>query len=754
MAYLKNDIYIGSLENPMYHYQNSDTDGGSNEGTFSVDVIGNELAIDQFSVTVHQDGSHVGFYDVNDNLFITSDDEEFEVIAAEGEGVDLKTYMSELAYGVPVWWYVDGDFYAKGYLKSIDRVSKFGFKLTCISGVGLLDTTMHAGGIYQSVTISTVLASIIGGAFPYTVSVDVAATTVSGRLPYDTRRNNLHRLLFATGAALIKDDETNDYDIEYLDTTVVDVPSSRIALQGSIQRQLPSNKVEVTEHQFFASASQPTETLFDNTAEAAAVNLLVVFDAAVVESTLAATGTLTISSSGANFAIVSGNGTLTGKYYVHTTNVMKIENNPSNAPERVRRVTDCELVTAVNSYNVARRVLSYFQSAKTVKARIIMQSERCGQLLQFYDAFGDLTKGYLSKADTLVTSVIGAQCELIDGYVPGNNGNNYLYRQAITASGSWNVPAGVTRIRLVLIGGGSGGQGGTDGEDGQDNLQYGQTLDPDTGWVRDEGYVYYNGNQAVSHGGSAGSAGTQGNVYILDVTVTPGETLTFTVGAGGIGGSSGGSSGTAGTATSVASTSVTASSASGTELAGYVDPMTGDTFALPGEAGHQGGDGGQTDATSLFAYNGDGGLPGGNVGENVGGKGGAGLSQYIALPIPWYWWTRYSGGGGGGAAYGADGGDGGSGSYNWTMGYYSSQIYGGDGGAGADAVKPSKPSPGCGGGGGNGGGAGGNAAGCYTEWLDGHTEQYNPTVYAGNAGAGGSGSAGGDGGDGIAIIYW
>ncbi len=749
MAYLKNDIYIGSLANPLYHFQNSDTDGGSNEGTFSVDVIGNELAIDQFSITVHQDGSHVGFYDVNDNLFLTSDDEEFEVIAAEGEGVDLKTYMSELAYGVPVWWYVDGDFYAKGYLKSIDRVSKYGFKLTCVSGVGLLDTTMHAGGIYQNVPISTVLASIIGSAFSYTVASGVSPTTVSGRLPYATRRDNLHRVLFATGAALIKDDQSNDYDVEYLDTTVNEVPASRIAMQGSVMRQLPTTKVEVTEHQFFADATQPTETLFDNTSEAAAVNLLVVFDAAVVVSTLAATGTLTIASSGENFAVVNGNGTLTGKYYVHVTNVTELENNPSNAPERVRRVQDCELVTALNSYNVARRVLSYYQSAKTVKARVIMQSERCGQLLQFYDAFGDLVKAYLAKADTLVTSVIGANCELIDGYVPGANGNNYLHRAAITQDGTWTVPAGVTRIRIVLIGGGQGGFGGMDGGEGDGeeyDPAYGQTTGNLVVAVRritgDDVAFYYRA-QYKGAGGAGSEGGAGAKVIILDADIASGEVITFTIGAGGTGGAHNNGSGTDGGNTVATSTTIgTLTSASGTSGVGYIDPMTGDAYATSGAHGEAGADGGMSGvgqttgwlADAVDGYDGDG------LGQWSGGAGGRGLNT-------WPDHVYGSGGGGGGAAHGANGNPG----TDCTMySGNSTMLTLGSGGNGANAVAPSKAFFGCGGDGGHGGGGGGSRGGGYNAYYF----QSGFALMLGDRGQGGSGSAGGDGGDGIAIIYW
>ena len=722
---------------------------GSYNGLFSVDVIGNELAIDQFSVTVRQDGTHAGFIDANDNIFYTVDDEEFEVIAAEGEGIDLKSYMSEVPYGTPVWWYIGGNFYAKGYLKSVDRVAKYNFKLTCVSGVGLLESTMHTGGIYQSTPISTVLASIIGSAFPYTISNEVAATTVSGRLPYDTRRNNLHRLLFATGAALIKDDDTNDYDIEFLNTTVVDVPPSRIALQGSIQRQLPSNKVEVTEHQFFASASQPTETLFDNTVEAAAVNLLVVFDAPVVESTLAATGTLTISSSGANFAVVSGVGTLTGKYYVHTTNVMALENNPNNAPERVRRVTGCELVTAVNSYNVARRVLSYFQSAKTVKARIIMENERCGQLLQFYDAFGDLTKGYLAKADTLVTSVIGANCELIDGYVPGANGNNYLYRQEITQSGTWTVPAGVTRIRLVLIGGGQGGYGGMDGSEGDGEIYdpaYGQTTGNLVAAVRqltNNDCIYYYRAQYKGAGGDGSNGGAGANVLIVDIDIVSGEVITFTIGAGGTGGAHNNGSGTDGGNTVATSTTIgTLSSASGFSGIGYSDPMTGDAYATIGHHGKAGADGGMSGVgqTTGWLYGPVDGYSGDSLGQWSGGAGGKALTTQAD-------YIYGSGGGGGGAAYGANGNPGTDCERYLGRNTY---IILGSGGNGADAVTPEKAFYGCGGDGGHGGGGGGSRGGGYNYayFVSGYFMQL------GNRGQGGAGSAGGDGGDGIAIIYY
>ena len=738
---LTNDIYIGSVNNPTYHFQNSQISLNSPSGTFALDVIGNELSIDTFTVTVRmtEDDLYDALYDSLDSqLFDSTDDELYALVYADI--TTLRDFLQAAPYGTPVWWYVSGSFYVKGYLKSIDRVSKYGFKLTCTSGVGLLDTVMHSGGLYSNTPITTVLSSIVNGAFSYTVSAAVQASTVYGHLPYDTARNNLHRLLFATGAALQKGSSSNDYVIDYLGETVTAIPSSRIALQGSVEYQLPSNRVEITEHAFFESASQPTETLFDNTAEVAALGLLVVFDAPVVVSTLATTGTLTVNSSGVNFAVVSGVGTLTGKYYTHTTQVDVLENNPDNEPLRVRRVTDNELITALNARNVARRVLSYYQSAKQVKAKILCDAEKCGKLYQFTDSFGELTRGYMAKMDTLITSVKGANCTLIEGFEPGSGGNNFLHRQEIKASGTFTVPNdipiisnGKGYVRLVLIQGGTGGQGGYDGSVGlgQSDMIYSSSTGSRT-------YGYRNGENVAQQGGNPGAAGTQGKVYVIEMLVAPGEVITWNIGVGGAGGARNGGAGSAGTHTTASSTNIgTVSSASGNVLAGFFDPMTGNVFASPGDAGVTGGDGGAAGGVNGFSGS-------GTAGTYNGGAGGAGASGSIDE----YSYGMASGGGGGGGAYGALGNNGGAASiYN----YYPMWVQSGNGGTGADALAPAQPTYGNGGTGGNGGGAGGNAGGCAT-YVDPDADYYDLRV--GAAGVAGHGSVGGQGGDGLGIVYW
>lgn len=116
-----------------------------------------------------------------------------------------KEYLKNLPFGTPVEWYCGTWLIAKGYVKSIERTSATTWKITCVSGIGLLDERMHPGGIYTGQKFSTVFADIVGDSFKYVWegrSIALKNMSVFGWLPYDTARNNLHRLLFAMGATL------------------------------------------------------------------------------------------------------------------------------------------------------------------------------------------------------------------------------------------------------------------------------------------------------------------------------------------------------------------------------------------------------------------------------------------------------------------------------------------------------------------------------------------------------------------------
>lgn len=767
MALIANDFYIGSVFAPIYHFSNRSIELGSAKGIFTVDAIGNELSIDTFNFTIRyrfdQDmlyapkgkrgyldtnnklyrlqrtgvAQYVDFKPKNSNQLIDSNNKVFQVFAGYAPG----DYLN-VPYGTPVYWYIGGSYFAKGYLQSVDRVGRYSWKLTCISGVGLLDAKMHVGGIYTGQTVGTIASNIIGGTFTFSIDNSVKNVRVYGRLPYDTARNNLHRLLFSCGASLLKNNASTLYKIEYLNSTETEVPASRIMIGGSNKYQLPTNTVEITEHAFYQTANDQTVTVFDNTSEPTADHLTVIFDQAPVYDLQVTSGTLTINQSGVNYAVVSGMGVLTAKKYTHTQQIVKLSNRVSNDEERLKRVTDNELISSINSLNVARRVLGYFGSAKTVNAKILLENEKTGSMLSTIDAFGENTTAILKKMEITPTTLKGAQCELIDGYTPGNNGNTFTNRQFFSQNGTFIVPNNVKYIKVVLIGGGQGGQGGYNGRRG-----YGSSSEVEQNTSSGVRAWRYKAAQTPAQGGSGGAGGSAGRVYVIEVDVTPGSTLTISPGTGGAGGAANGGAGSVGTASTVTIPSVgEISSDIGLVTSGYFDVIGQITFASPGEAGQRGGDGGLSDGGGS-GNNGADGLPGESIGTAIGGAGGIGAiaQQPEGESVFIYDRFRGSGGGGGGAAVGANGSDG-------ADGFASiSEVDGGNGGNGATATAPSQPTYGNGGTGGNGGGGGGNAGLVQWQW---DITMPNPEYTLGTPGNGGAGSAGASGGDGCVIIYY
>lgn len=753
MAVLANDIRVGSASRPTYQWKDEKIALGTPHGIFSVDILGNELTIDTFSFTItwNVDAPLVyapygkdGYLDRNNKLYLLK--------KPTGYG---QNFLKDVAPGTPVFWYVAGYVFAKGYLENVQRVGKYLYKITCFSGIGLLDAKTHYGGMYSGVAASTILSSIIGSSFTYTVDADVGSVAVYGHLPYDNARNNLHTLLFAIGAVLMKKSDGN-YNIEFLKNTMTNVPTSRIALNGKTEYTIPADAVEITEHSFFALNSDEVKTLFDNTNGASVDHQLVIFDDPMHD--LSITGNLTINESSVNHAVVTGVGALSGKKYTHNSMLIRKGTGSNN----VKKVENNELVSFANSYYVADRVYSYYTSTKQIDAKIMLENEKPGQLLSLRDAFGDPTNAYLSRADVLVTTVKGAQCRLISGFVPGSNGNNFNNRVLITSNTTWTVPSGVTRIRIVLIGGGQGGQGGYDGADGLDDTTTpGLVSHTDMASYDSVGYKllgYENDNQPAALGGEAGLAGAKSPFLVSDKIVSAGNTITIVVGTGGNGGARNGGDGDFGTPTTATGTAIgSLSSDDGVAtFEGYNDPVSGITYAIDGVDGVSGGDGGQV---TPYGYA----NASGNRGENAltwsGGVGGAGVGgEYGSDPVIQSYTA--AGGGGGGAAYGRVGGNGGAASQwretyeyhgQWGYRYYHK---GGNGGNGANAVAPSQPTIyGQGGTGGNGGGAGGNAGGSYYEQYE-TVDSRNYFLQAGTKGTGGQGSAGSKGGNGCAIIYY
>lgn len=310
--------------------------------------------------------------------------------------------------------------------------------------------------------------------------------------------------------------------------------------------------------------------------------------------------------------------------------------------------------------------------------------------------------------------------------------------QVFAASGTFVVPAGVTRVEVWGRPGATGGGGGGAGGNGF------------------SGGAAGGGGGGARGGSGGGSCELRGPIFL---TVVPGQILTVTVGAGGAGGAGGlnagtrlGAAGLAGGTSSVdllqfqargrvGGAAATGAAANGTAAAGGAAQsggtpaagtgygtlsVAGTASVTPSAGGAPGANGGTPSGSTVGART----LIYGNL-SSAGGANGAGGALAT---------SRGGGGGGSGGGSGAYG-DGGP-----VYGGAPTLALGGNGGAGgagnnagngANGIAGAVGAAGTNGGGGaGGGGGGGGGAGSVT------------------GGLGGDGGAGGAGSPGVVVIRW
>lgn len=711
----------------------------------SIALFGNELAADSLTFVVNSralqgDGTGYAFLlDINERPIQTSDG---KYLVVKNVFPDYRNFTA----GAVLDLYNDpnGQVIGRFYVENVEQVSRKTVKFTCTDCIGML-TKMedYGGGIWEQAdnkTAGQIINEIMAGSgIEYIVQPDVASVQCIGRLPRANRRVNLGYLLIATGATVIEDKGV--MQVRYLGSGAPStIPQSVIYLDGGqVAHQFPATEVQVTEHGFYDLASDEAVTLFDNTDEqVTAQSQLVVFQEPA--HNLTTTGSITIEESNANYAIISGIGTLEGQTYTHTKRVIS-RTTGVVAAENIVAIEDNELIGVHNSANVAKRMVNYYKLPISVDYEQLDASGllAAGTPVNITDPFGVARSGWVRKKSFPIGNKTKGKMNVLVDWVAGPYGSTYtdyrVFRAADISNGRLNLPAAMQgkEALVMLIGGGGGGQAGFDGEQGGHG--YAQA-----------GTVYYGSPANGGAGGAAGAGGERPLVLSFQVVSLPSYYDGCAIGAGGAGGASNGAAGSAGGATTLG----TFSSADGSQpLDDIVNFLDGTVYAYlntAGEAGAAGGIGSGYDGINIDTST--------NGADHIcadgtwyGGPYKNGMSwSYRASQSDTRKYFYTGSAGGGGAAHGADG------NIGFTGDGYGDELYGwrSIGGAGANAVAPLQAAETQAGHGGHGGGGGGGATAGYRH-VDGSS--YN-SYDLGTGGAGGLGSAGGQGGDGLIVIYY
>ena len=337
--------------------------------------------------------------------------------------------LHNFIYGSQVTFYKDDALYGKYYLVSVERQTKNEYILNVQSSIGLLDDTMHYGGIYSGEYASAIIKDIIGGKITYTEHNIFSKIKVYGWLPVATRRENLKQLLFAVGGCVKK----KNGDV-YFTTLTVDapkaIPENKVFDTGKITYDSPASRIEVVEHQFSKVDSAPSEEIYSG--EIVGSSFVTpkgysVSDAALVtwdkpyHSLTFSDCTLLNNEMGVNYAVVSSSGsaTISGKPYIHSKMIVSRDKENYNGKEKVAKVENATLVTLANSNSVAEKVMAYYNSPCTLSGAIVMDGEKPLDNITMPNQFEEENTGMIKSIEgTLGKQITRGELELRIGYNP------------------------------------------------------------------------------------------------------------------------------------------------------------------------------------------------------------------------------------------------------------------------------------------------------------------------------------------------
>ena len=337
--------------------------------------------------------------------------------------------LHNFIYGSQVTFYKDDALYGKYYLVSVERQTKNEYILNVQSSIGLLDDTMHYGGIYSGEYASAIIEDIIGGKIAYTEHNIFSKIKVYGWLPVATRRENLKQLLFAVGGCVKK----KNGDV-YFTTLTVDapkaIPENKVFDTGKITYDSPASRIEVVEHQFSKVDSAPSEEVYSG--EIIGSSFVTpkgysVSDAALVtwdkpyHSLTFSNCTLLNNEKGVNYAVVSSSGsaTISGKPYIHSKMIVSRDKENYEGKEKVAKVENATLVTLANSNSVAEKVMAYYDSPCTLSGAIVMDGEKPLDNITMPNQFEEENTGMIKSIEgTLGKQITRGELELRIGYNP------------------------------------------------------------------------------------------------------------------------------------------------------------------------------------------------------------------------------------------------------------------------------------------------------------------------------------------------
>ena len=317
---------------------------------------------------------------------------------------------------LPFSIYRDNELYGKFYIDtSTSNTDKTLYQIKVSDEIKLLEAQTYLGGIYNNVTVATLVAEILGD-IDYELDETIGAYTISGYLPILNKREALREIAFAVNAHVdtsredkvviepfsnTRDRYIGDSELFYVETTQqnivteIDLNTSQLTTTNATEDEIFNGELDGTQY--------------------------IVFDSPKFNLTI--TGG-TIDSSNCNYAIISGTGStvvLKGKTYEIYTE-KRTKTNEYTVSTDIENIEEYETTLTCNDIDILDdlKFVEYTLKARfkmddtKVSDNVVLDHKTCRVNQLSYDlkqteiiAEAELEKYYYDSTELYITTEDG-----------------------------------------------------------------------------------------------------------------------------------------------------------------------------------------------------------------------------------------------------------------------------------------------------------------------------------------------------------
>lgn len=315
----------------------------------------------------------------NNNKALNINESSLTILPAYNTGVLFQRTLPFTIYRNDVLF---GSFFVD---TSTSNTNKSLYSLKVSDYIKVLDAQTYLGGIYNNVTVASLVAEILG-TIPYTLDATLGAYTISGYMPVLTKREALREIAFCTNA-YVDTSRSDTIQIKPLPTLVNRNITKAEIIDIQTTQQNIVTKIQL-ETELLTTKNAETDEIFNGTLSG---TQMIIFDSPKFNLTI--TGG-TIVSSNCNYAIISGSGAaiLKGKTYEQYINATEKGNTlvVSTDIEKVDTYTTtltCNDINILDYLNfVEFKIKSIFKMGTTKVGDLVnLNGTECRVLSLSYD---------------------------------------------------------------------------------------------------------------------------------------------------------------------------------------------------------------------------------------------------------------------------------------------------------------------------------------------------------------------------------